>query len=380
MGTYSFAIFALDDATTNIGGILTSQADGAQWDNNQWSQPTLTISSMATAQTVEINDTDPGDAGGTLDDDSTGQTLTSDLTINGVTYAAGSELQDEYEVTLVDEATGFEYRLVAISVREYGDFGTYTDTIIGFTFEGPSPEPGATLSYPGDDSAGWWQPDPTNQASDHQSLVPCFSPGSLVQTPNGPRPIETLKPGDFVTTVDHGDMQIRWVGKKFVSAQHLAASPNLRPIQISKGSLAPNLPNRDMVVSPQHRVIVRSKIAQRISGDTEVLVAAKHLCTLEGVEQISPEQGIQYIHLLFDTHEIIRVDGLETESLYPGKQTLRALSQPALAEIFALFPELKNEAHFTATARRLLSGKEGRALAYRHFKNCKPLIDLNQAA
>ena len=72
-------------------------------------------------------------------------------------------------------------------------------------------------------------------------------------------------------------------------------------------------------------------------------------------------QGVTYIHLLFDAHEIINADGVWTESFQPADRTLRHMDQKQRAEIETLFPELDAVAGFPA-ARLTLKAHEAQVL------------------
>lgn len=198
--------------------------------------------------------------------------------------------------------------------------------------------------------------------------VACFVLGSLIETDTGPRPVETLRPEDRILTRDHGFQSLRWQGGAHVTDEGLEMRPNLRPILIRAGALGEGCPCRDLAVSPQHRILVRSRIAHRLFNDGEILVAAKHLVGLPGIEVTVPPGGVTYFHLLFDRHEIVMSDGAWTESLFTGPQALDAVSDAARREIFALFPELASGAA-TPPARRFLSGREARQLADRQRRN-----------
>ncbi|HRO15213.1 MAG TPA: Hint domain-containing protein [Paracoccus sp. (in: a-proteobacteria)] len=115
-------------------------------------------------------------------------------------------------------------------------------------------------------------------------FVPCFAEGTRILTARGQRPIERIAVGDLVVTADHGPQAVCWHGTRRLDAADLAAHPNLRHIRIRKGALGNRLPRRDLLVSPRHRMLVRSDIAQRLFGAAEVLVAARHLLALDGAE------------------------------------------------------------------------------------------------
>lgn len=357
MSTYSLNVYSLDSATTSIFNILTSDVTGQQWEWNSWASPTLTVDADATATEVTISDTDG--SSGTLDDDSENQLSTGDVTIGGVTYAAGTMFSDEYEITMVD-SLGNSYRLVAISVREYVDPWTYSDAIIGFAWEGPEPEPGTTLTY----VSGSWL--------DSTSMVPCFTLGTLIGTPDGRRPVETLRMGDKVLSPDGTVHRLIWTRRRRIDAPSLANRPALRPVRIRKGALGAGLPDADLLVSPQHRMLVRSFVAERVIGTREVLVAAKHLVGMPGIELAEDQTEVSYVHLLCSKHVILTANGAATESLYPGAQTLRALSHTARSTILTLLPGLA-EGTVPAPARPFASGRIGRKLVARHVKNHKAL-------
>ena len=176
--------------------------------------------------------------------------------------------------------------------------------------------------------------------SNIETIVPCFTPGTLIDTDRGPVPVEALQPGDRVLTMDHGYQPLRWAGHRDVTAEELLRAPQLRPILIGRDTFGPGLPERDLRVSPQHRLLLAGARAELVSGETEVLAPAVHLLGLPGVVQDAAAAGVRYVHLLFDRHEIVRSDGLWTESFQPAAATLSALEDGQRAEILALFPGL----------------------------------------
>ncbi|WP_284164419.1 Hint domain-containing protein [Frigidibacter sp. SD6-1] len=180
----------------------------------------------------------------------------------------------------------------------------------------------------------------TMSFSNIETVIPCFTPGTLIDTMTGPRPVESLKAGDMVLTRDSGYRPLRWVGRRDLGVADLAANAAFRPVLIRQGTLGANEPARDMLVSPQHRFLFTGAGAELVSGESEVLVAAIHLVGQPGIERIMPDAGVSYIHLLFDEHEIVRSDGTWSESFQPGLATVSAIEEEQRAELLALFPEL----------------------------------------
>lgn len=194
-----------------------------------------------------------------------------------------------------------------------------------------------------------------------ESVIPCFTPGSMILTEDGEVPVEELEAGDLVFTRDSGFQELRWIGRRDLPPQALSAQPRFNPVRIRRGALGLNLPDRDMLVSPQHRMLVTGPRAELLFGEHEVLVAATHLVGLPGIDRVTPD-GISYLHLLFDAHEIVRADGAWSESFQPGALTLVGLESEQRAEVLALFPELAdNPASFPA-ARLTIKAHEARVL------------------
>lgn len=188
-----------------------------------------------------------------------------------------------------------------------------------------------------------------------KDVVPCFTPGTLIATSQGERMVEDLVAGDRVVTRDHGFQKILWIGRRNISKDELAAKKHLRPIVIRRGALGQQLPERDLIVSPQHRVLVRNPNATLYLDESEVLAAAKHLTNIDGIDVIESSDTI-YIHLLFEQHELVLSDGIWTESFQPGELSMLGFSKASRREIFELFPTLATPTGidlFPATRRHL---------------------------
>jgi hypothetical protein len=194
------------------------------------------------------------------------------------------------------------------------------------------------------------------------SITPCFTPGTLIATPKGERRVEDLRAGDRIITRDNGMQEIRWLGRRDMAGNELDRMPHLKPVRIHAGALGNGLPERDMMVSPNHRVLVANDKTALYFQDSEVLVAAKHLTGLRGVD-ICDARPIVYVHFMFDQHEVVLSDGAWTESFQPAEQALNGLGNAQRTEIFELFPELKSSegrGSYAAARRTLEKSETGR--------------------
>ncbi len=193
---------------------------------------------------------------------------------------------------------------------------------------------------------------------DSDYIIPCFVAGTLIQTDLGKRPVEDLKPGDLVQTMDRGFQPIRWVGSRKLDAVDLALKPTLLPICIRAGALYKNVPSRDLLVSPQHRVLLSGWREELLFGEECVLAAAKHLVNGNTIYQHQTTE-VEYFHMLFDQHEIVLAEDAHSESFHPGSYVIDKMEKETRNEIFEIFPELRdNASEYGPTARRTLKQYE----------------------
>lgn len=195
--------------------------------------------------------------------------------------------------------------------------------------------------------------------------VICFTPGTLIDTPGGMRPVELLRPGDRVLTRDDGAQELLWIGSRRMTGARLHALPHLRPVRIRAGAFGIGRPTGDLIVSPQHRMLIRGPQARMLFNEPEVLVQA---CDLVDGGAVRVEQGLaglHYIHLLFARHQVIRANGMESESFHPASTALEMISEPQRAGLLALLPEIATDPlSYGAFARRALSGSEAAILRH----------------
>jgi len=177
----------------------------------------------------------------------------------------------------------------------------------------------------------------------------------------GPRRVEDLEPGDQVLTRDSGFQEICWAGRRDLDLGALIAHPALRPVRIRKGALGQGLPQRDLLVSPQHRMLIEGARPEMLFGEREVLVAALHLVGHPGIEQVLPP-SVSYIHVMCAQHEIIQAEGAWTESFQPGAATLKGMDSAQRDEVLFLFPELAESPLAYPAARASLRAFEARVL------------------
>lgn len=196
------------------------------------------------------------------------------------------------------------------------------------------------------------------QATDKGGVI-CFTPGTQILTPDGPRLVEHLSEGDLVQTKDNGPQALRWIGGRRISGARLYVTPALRPVRFRADALGIGRPDKDLIVSPHHRMLVAGKAARALFNADEVLVAAKDLVNDRSIVIDRTQRELQYIHLLFDAHQVIVANGLETESFHPECADLDEISGDQKRRLLERFPDLGRLGDgYGPSARRVLKSAE----------------------
>lgn len=176
----------------------------------------------------------------------------------------------------------------------------------------------------------------------------CFAEGTLIDTPQGPRPIQALRRGDLVITRDSGPQSVRWTGTWL---QDLARAPQgARPVLLQPGALGPGVPERPLIVSPQHRILVGGGGQLQRFFAAEVFVPAKALTELPQVRHMAGRRMAVWHHFACARHQVIRANGCWSETLLAGPVVWRGLPR---ADLEALEAALSDRAAVGARAGRL---------------------------
>jgi hypothetical protein len=143
--------------------------------------------------------------------------------------------------------------------------------------------------------------------------VACLAVGSLIATPDGPRAIETLRPGDRILCHAGGAPVARaLVGcETWTCDLANAGQPReVAPIRIAPGAFAAGVPARELVVSPNHAI--------HADG---MLVPARHLVNGLSIVQDFAAATIRYVHVEMAGHDLMAAEGLLVETRLPQPVT-----------------------------------------------------------
>ncbi len=303
-----------------------------------------------TSYTAVMTDNDPNYQGG----GDGGETVS----ING--GAAGTTASSPYAINVSFTDTGGNPHVETF-------YFFYTNAAPSGWYFVPAPGSaftvGATLGSYQSHSVGWTY-----------SSVVCFGEGTLIETDQGPRAVETLTPDTRIALATGGFAPLRLNLLSPVSASQMRESENLRPVRISAGALGIGLPARDLLVSRQHRMQVSSPIAARMFGQSDVLIAAIRLTELPGIYVDNDVKALNYHHLVFDPHQVVLAEGAPSESFYVGREAIGALNPEARGEVLTLFPHLARKARKMKSAHPIPARVLQKQLIARHMRNEKPLL------
>ncbi|WP_055688140.1 Hint domain-containing protein [Litoreibacter arenae] len=273
-----------------------------------------------------------------------------------VTLINGTYYQTIWDYTFqVTAPDGTVYRVAVIDVDLNTD-DDVEDTVGGVAENGyylvfPDGVPPAGVNYT---IGGIVENDNMTPHNGLGAQVVCFAAGTLIETEHGAVEVQFLQPGDKVLTRDAGLQELTWTGGRRVEA-----CGDLAPIVITKGALGNT---RDLIVSPQHRMLLEGWQAQLWFGEDEVLVKAKDLVN-DTTIYVREGGKVNYHHILFDAHQVVYAEGAASESFHPGPQAIGALEQGPRDELLKLFPELTHmAAPNMPAAHRSLKGFEAACL------------------
>lgn len=300
-------------------------------------------------ESIDFTDNDPN-----FSDNDGSQRLDGAQDFDGTTYSNNSRLEAEYSLVLEDP-DGQQYTVYGFNINEGG--GSSFGTVEGLVFLGgvggfpPINVPLTVVSSAEGPSA------PTDDLA-----VPfCFGKGCMIETPSGAVPVETLKEGDWVLTVDRGAQQIKWTGSVTYHKAALDTDPRLRPVLLRRGSLGKERPSKDIHLSRQHRVLISGWQAELLFGEAEILVPALKLVNDSTILVDTQVTIITYYHILFEQHELLLSDGITSESFLPGlKETIAAETE---SEFLRFFPEQEYPAQRSPLVRPCVSDKRAALLA-----------------
>ncbi len=168
--------------------------------------------------------------------------------------------------------------------------------------------------------------------------------GANVRTPCGLRRIELVRPGDMIVTRTSGLQPVRMVWKRIVTQDDMRRNPDLAPICLKPRAVGPMMPQRDLLVSPDHRLLIPGYRVNGHPDDKCVLAEARELAgTSDAVFVDRSRESVTYFQMVFDCHQVLTANGLPVESFLPTAPTIASLGSEMRDALVSRFPQLKKE-------------------------------------
>lgn len=131
----------------------------------------------------------------------------------------------------------------------------------------------------------------------------CYTAGTRIAVPGGEARVSDLIIGDEVVTAAGRVRAIKWIGTRSYAGRFLKANPNAMPVRFRANSLADGVPCRDLLVSPEHAMLIDG-----------LLVPARHLVNNRSITQETGLDRVDYFHVELDTHDVILAEGAASET------------------------------------------------------------------
>ena len=136
-------------------------------------------------------------------------------------------------------------------------------------------------------------------------------------------------------TLDRGLQPVRWARNNDQRPE--SAKADAKPVRIKAGALGHNLPAHDLIVSPQHRILVGAGGQLNEMFAAQAFAPAKSLTVLPGIRHIKDISRMTWVHFACGRHEVITANGCLSESLLLGPMVVNGLSPGELQTVIDIF-------------------------------------------
>jgi Hint domain len=269
-------------------------------------------------------------------------TPTSFTNFNNVEFAAGEGNYGKVEFAAAADipatVTGFTGVHDTIDLGFISDSNNDATAVLNpnndvLTVTGDNGSTTVQLNPSGDYSGLTFQTSPDGNGTDVSPA--CFCVGCLIATPKGPAAVEDLVIGDAVMTTSGAVRLIKWIGLRRLAAR-FCEPLKAWPVRIRAGALADNVPSRDLLLSPDHALLI-----------DDVLIQAGALVNGSSiVRETNVPETFVYYHVELEDHSLIFAENTpsetfvdnvnrrdfdnwaEYEALYPGGKPIVEMPYP----------------------------------------------------
>lgn len=134
------------------------------------------------------------------------------------------------------------------------------------------------------------------------SVVACFAEGTCILTTCGEIPVDQLATGARVVTASGAIAPIAWIGRRRLDLTRHRGADEVRPVRITAGSLPGGGPHRDLVLSPDHALLIEG-----------ALIPVRYLVNGRTIRH-EDRVAITYFHVELARHDAILAEGAACET------------------------------------------------------------------
>jgi hypothetical protein len=180
-------------------------------------------------------------------------------------------------------------------------------------------------------------------------LVVCFAEGTRILTAAGEVVVEGLRGGDLLPTLGRKGAplaRVLWIGRRRIRLAGHPMATRLAPVRIKAGALADATPHRDLLVSPDHCLLLDGVLVPaRLLVNGETIVAERGLAE------------VTYYHVELGCHDVLIAEGAAAESwLDIGNRYWFANADCAMLHVDAVLGDLVTTSAVTPCAEVIQGG------------------------
>ena len=135
----------------------------------------------------------------------------------------------------------------------------------------------------------------------------CLAAGSMLRvTPFAEVAVEDIQESSEIITSRNGietAEPVRWVGRRHLDLTRHTRPEEVAPVRIRAGAVAERRPSRDLLVSPEHAILVDN-----------VLIQARALINGGSIVQERATSAVTYYHIELESHGVVFANDLAVES------------------------------------------------------------------
>jgi hypothetical protein len=212
-----------------------------------------------------------------------------------------------------------------------------------------------------------WNLSPVPDTPLLRAAVSVFAGGTPLDTPDGPRRVGELVPGDRLLTKEGGVARLAWSGTVSWEGDGpgpcaALPGPGTPLLRVAADSFGPGLPERDILLGAQAHVLLESPALVELVGAPAAFAPLAAFEDGVSVAPVSPPGEVQVHGLATGGHDALLAANLPVAAFHPSCVGRREIGSGGLAQMAALFPQLDRGPGFGPCRLPYLSAEQAMML------------------